>query len=163
MCSLVISIVFNDFGLYLDFDFLLYWIWLVYWILIGFLLTLAFTLDFDLHCNLAALLNMASEALGSDPVPSTSSGGPRQDDVEEPEFYEPVVNRHLYTSEVVTMWNLTKVVKELSTREQCVAFAENNDLVAKEKICRTHRVPMKVTYSTNRYVLINLQSWNADL
>lgn len=100
---------------------------------------------------------MASEASGSDPVPSTSSGGPSREEVEESEeLYEPFVNRHLYTSEVVTMWNLSKLIKEIATREQCVAFAESNDLVAKEKICRTHRVPMKVTYSTNRYLHINL-------
>ncbi|CAH4034364.1 unnamed protein product [Pieris brassicae] len=85
-----------------------------------------------------------------EPDPPTSSMlGIRPAFVEVLEDDGPVVGRYLYT-EVVMMWNLTKINKYLSTNEQCVAFAEENELVHSQKQCRTHRVPMKIAKSANK-------------
>ncbi|XP_022117869.1 uncharacterized protein LOC110995153 [Pieris rapae] len=62
----------------------------------------------------------------------------------------PVVNRHLCTDEVIAMWSLTKLYKNLGSNEQCVAFAEENGLMQSQKLCKTHRIPMKIAKSTNK-------------
>ncbi|CAG4969808.1 unnamed protein product [Colias eurytheme] len=61
-------------------------------------------------------------------------------------------NEEVHSREVARMWNLPKLVRELGTREQCVAFAEDHGLIKKEKICTYHRVPMRIYYSNNNTV-----------
>ncbi|KAI5646989.1 ISXO2-like transposase domain-containing protein [Phthorimaea operculella] len=84
------------------------------------------------------------------PRPSCSWDNPtaNQGVTEEP----PPVKRRLYTEEVLGMWNLTRVVKELGTREQAIAFAEEQGLVPAPPTCRVHRVPMHVDLSANNTV-----------
>lgn len=50
------------------------------------------------------------------------------------------------------MWNLTKVVRELGTQEQGVAFAIEQGLIPENKDCRVHRTPMNVDLTANRTV-----------
>ncbi|XP_054730830.1 uncharacterized protein LOC129239389 [Anastrepha obliqua] len=42
------------------------------------------------------------------------------------------------------MWNFSKVMQNLNTAEKCVAFAEENGLVLRSRLCRTHRTHMKL-------------------
>ncbi|RVE41304.1 hypothetical protein evm_014046 [Chilo suppressalis] len=84
----------------------------------------------------------ASEDLDPQPGPSQSRS-PTSDD-------EPYVDRHLYVEEIISMWNLSKIVRELGNRDQCVAFAEAQGLMPTEKLCCTHRTPMLIAASTNR-------------
>ncbi|RVE50395.1 hypothetical protein evm_004932 [Chilo suppressalis] len=84
----------------------------------------------------------ASEDLDPQPGPSQSRS-PTSDD-------QPYVDRHLYVEEIISMWNLSKIVRELGNRDQCVAFAEAQGLMPTEKLCRTtHRTPMLIAASTN--------------
>lgn len=76
------------------------------------------------------------------PVPGPSSRADFVDD-------GPVSDRHLYTEEVVQMWSLPKVVRELGTIDQCLKFAEENNMVQRQKMCRTHRTPMRLS-KTNK-------------
>ncbi|XP_047518897.1 uncharacterized protein LOC125058782 [Pieris napi] len=94
---------------------------------------------------------------GRDPVPEPSTSSISSMLRRRPAFLDdsddddgPVVGRDLYTEEVIMMWNLTKIMKNLSTNEQCVAFAEENGLVHSQKECSKHRKPMKIAKSTNK-------------
>lgn len=91
---------------------------------------------------------MAADQREVEPQPSTSAGfgGETADFVDD----GAPVDRHMFSSEVVNIWNLSKLVKTLGTNEQCVVFSEENDMVHSQKQCRTHRVSMKLAKSTNR-------------
>lgn len=91
------------------------------------------------------------------PQPSTSSASivPPDEEVDvahEAVLYGDYVRRHLYASEISKMWNISKLVRELSSREQCIQFSIENDLIPSEKICRIHKVPMRVEYGQNKNV-----------
>ncbi|XP_072943346.1 uncharacterized protein [Epargyreus clarus] len=137
-----------------------YTTWLRFWILFGLLYcsTLAHSfLDTDSTLSQLAMASGSSGSEHPEPGPSTSSGlgGPSAalEDVFDDDG--PFIDRHLYTEEVLKMWNLARVIKKTGTNEQCVAFAEENGLVLSEKLCRTHRTPMKIAKSTNR----SFDSW----
>ncbi|XP_047518895.1 uncharacterized protein LOC125058781 [Pieris napi] len=96
---------------------------------------------------------------GRDPLPEPSTSSISSmlrrrlaflDDSDDDDDDGPVVRRHLYTEEVIMMWNLAKIMKNLSTNEQCVAFAEEHGLVRSQKLCGKHRKPMKIIKSTNK-------------
>lgn len=84
----------------------------------------------------------------AEPIPSTSQAG--KDSIGED--HEPYAKRHLYTSEVLSMYNLAKLIRELGTRKQCIRFAEQQGLIKAEKICQTHKTKMNVNYSGNKTV-----------
>lgn len=64
----------------------------------------------------------------------------------------PPVKRRLYSEEVLRMWNLTKLVRELGTQEQGIAFAVEHGLIPESKECRVHRTPMKIDLNANQTV-----------
>lgn len=77
--------------------------------------------------NVLKLIIMMATSSSITPTPSTSREGERGCGEEFPPD-EPYVKRNLYSLEVLGMWNLSKIVRELSTREQCVTFAEEHGL-----------------------------------
>lgn len=50
------------------------------------------------------------------------------------------------------MWNLARVIRQLGTREQGIAFAVEQGLVRGEKLCPIHRVPMNIDLKANNTV-----------
>ncbi|CAG5014211.1 unnamed protein product [Parnassius apollo] len=58
------------------------------------------------------------------------------------------VKRRLYVSEILYMWNLSDIVRELGTNEQCAQFSENEGLILKERKCSKHKINMKISYSS---------------
>ncbi|CAG4920008.1 unnamed protein product [Colias eurytheme] len=54
---------------------------------------------------------------------------------------------HLYTEEVLNMWNMERILAELGTVEQCIAFSEDRGLISATKNCRYHRSPMTILTS----------------
>ncbi|XP_045492691.1 uncharacterized protein LOC123692091 [Colias croceus] len=93
-----------------------------------------------------------SENSGSGCKPGPASSGLVRGPTVEDNFDDegPVIHRNLYTEEVITQWNLARVIKKLGTNEQCVAFAEEQGLVLSEKQCSKHRIPMKIMKSSNK-------------
>ncbi|KAJ2937125.1 hypothetical protein O0L34_g19458 [Tuta absoluta] len=77
--------------------------------------------------------------MADDPIPSTSSASPSDaaatDAVPFAEFYGNYVRRRLYVEEMVNMYNLPKIVRDLGTREQCVIFSVQNQLIPDTKLC----------------------------
>ncbi|XP_046971060.1 uncharacterized protein LOC124538102 [Vanessa cardui] len=65
---------------------------------------------------------------------------------------EPPVKRSLYVEEVKKMYNLAKVMRKLGTPEQAISFAEENNMIPQTKMCRVHKKPMTVIFSSNRNV-----------
>ncbi|XP_046970304.1 uncharacterized protein LOC124537487 isoform X1 [Vanessa cardui] len=49
-------------------------------------------------------------------------------------------------------WNLAKVIHMLGTRQQAIAFAEENCMVPKSKMCNYHKKPMSIVYTNNKTV-----------
>ena len=45
------------------------------------------------------------------------------------------------------MWNFPKIIQNFDTTEKCISFAEEEGLILKSKLCRTHRIPMLVSLS----------------
>ncbi|XP_047518399.1 uncharacterized protein LOC125058366 isoform X1 [Pieris napi] len=80
--------------------------------------------------------------------PSTShsveSGSNFEDDL--------YVCRHLYVGEILPMYNLPRLVRQLGTREQCLAFAEEHGLILANKMCRVHRQLMRLDLTANTTV-----------
>lgn len=62
------------------------------------------------------------------------------------------VKRRLYTEEVLSMWNLLKLVHELAMSEQGIASAEKQELIVARINCRVHRAPMNVHLTANNTV-----------
>ncbi|CAH2042563.1 unnamed protein product, partial [Iphiclides podalirius] len=60
-------------------------------------------------------------------------------------------HRRLHAEELIKMPNWTMLFKKLQTREQCVEFAEEHGL-PKNKMCRHHRIPMRITYGNCKNV-----------
>ncbi|CAK1597792.1 unnamed protein product [Parnassius mnemosyne] len=58
------------------------------------------------------------------------------------------VKRRLYVSEIMFMWNLSDIVRELGTNEQCVRYSEDEGLVLKNRKCGKHKTNMKISYSS---------------
>lgn len=57
------------------------------------------------------------------------------------------VNRNLNVGEILDMWNLVDIVRELGTNELCVAYSEEQGLVLKKRMCPIHRSSMRIGYS----------------
>lgn len=55
------------------------------------------------------------------------------------ELYGEYVPRRLYVEEILRRMNMI-----MSTREQCIAFAEANNMVPVENRCHRHRTPMSI-------------------
>lgn len=53
------------------------------------------------------------------------------------DFYDDseYVDRHLNVGEVLAMWNLVRLIRELGTMEQCIAFSEDQGLLKHDKRC----------------------------
>lgn len=99
--------------------------------------------------------------MAEEPQPSTSSASVAPSDegvvaadatVSFDDLYGDCEARHLNVTEIASMWNITKLVRELGTREQCVEFAIQNELVDSVKMCRVHKIPMKISYTQNKNV-----------
>lgn len=60
--------------------------------------------------------------------------------------------RNITATEMLGIWSLFTLWRECGTVDQCVAFAEQHELIPSEKMCRTHRTPMKITKNTNQSV-----------
>lgn len=65
---------------------------------------------------------------------------------------QPPTKRHLYVTEIKSMYNLRKVIRTLGTREQAIAFAEEKGMIPSFKMCNYHKKPMLVEYSSNKTV-----------
>lgn len=55
-----------------------------------------------------------------------------------------MAKRHLTVEEVRGMWNLVKVYRQLGTREQAIAFAEDRGMIPRTKMCHHHKKEMKI-------------------
>lgn len=95
---------------------------------------------------------VALDKMADEQIPSTSAAVPAVTRVDDDVEAMPYVKRHLYTGEVLQMWNLARLIRQLGTREQCVNFAVSEGLILASKECRRHRKPMSIEYSTNRTV-----------
>ncbi|XP_050339641.1 uncharacterized protein LOC126765941 [Bactrocera neohumeralis] len=73
-------------------------------------------------------------------------------DFNEPSTSRGVRRSDLTVAELRRMWNITKVVQTFSTREQCIAFAEQEGLILSNKLCRKHKTPMIPTLLGNNTV-----------
>lgn len=60
--------------------------------------------------------------------------------------------RLMPASEVRKMWNLFKIIRFLGNREDCIKFAEEHNLILKEKICWKHKKPMAINLTCNKTV-----------
>lgn len=58
------------------------------------------------------------------------------------------VNRTLNKDEVLNHMNLTRLTRNLGTKEQCVAYSEEQGLVKTEMRCPVHRTSMKISYAS---------------
>lgn len=131
-------------------------------------LPLALFLDSDDDCTpvlpLATFLDFENSldrimaSTSCEPTPSTSREGAQDEPIatregaDADEVSGPYVKRHLYSSEVIGKWNLAKIIQDLGTREQCVAFAEEQGLIEREKKCYVHKLPMRIDFSANKNV-----------
>ncbi|XP_050339519.1 uncharacterized protein LOC126765890, partial [Bactrocera neohumeralis] len=43
------------------------------------------------------------------------------------------------------MWNIGKIIQTFDSKEKCISFAKEQELILKGKICRTHKVPMTLS------------------
>ncbi|RVE42446.1 hypothetical protein evm_012903 [Chilo suppressalis] len=67
---------------------------------------------------------------------------------------------HLYSEEVRLQWNLRKVHQTFATPDDCIRFAEENELMPREKMCAHHRSPMKlVRISQNVGTFRTIADW----
>ncbi|RVE52220.1 hypothetical protein evm_003139 [Chilo suppressalis] len=99
------------------------------------------------------VFDMASTSRILDPQPGPSQPRALTSDshAHEDIFMEdkPYVDRDLNVDEILAMWSLAKIVRQLGTRDQCVAFAEAQGLMPTQKLCRTHRTHMGIAASNN--------------
>lgn len=81
-----------------------------------------------------------------EPEAAPSSG---RDPLSVVDFYDDggYVNRALYVSEILEMWNLMDLVRHLNTDEKCAAYSIEHGLVRAERECRVHRKKMNIIYS----------------
>jgi hypothetical protein len=135
--------------------------WLFFWTLIPLLISTTFGLcvmDFDLLSDTFGVYFMDFDLLNiMEPIPSTSRG--LVDDME-PSTSHGVVEidssiaekRRLYTTEILQGWNLRRLITELGTRQQCIAFAEQHSLLQTMKLCRYHKQPMSIDLASDNNV-----------
>lgn len=84
--------------------------------------------------------------MSASPTPGPSSG---QDDQFEED--KPYVKRRKYTFEILKMYNLPRVMRNLGTVEKCTfTFSQEKSLVANQKLCPKHNIPMKIKQTTNK-------------
>ncbi|XP_045509270.1 uncharacterized protein LOC123704820 [Colias croceus] len=65
------------------------------------------------------------------------------------ELYGDYVPRRLYVDEILQRMNHARLVRECGTKEQCIEFAEANQMIPMQKLCPRHRSPMRIELTEN--------------
>ncbi|CAH0723505.1 unnamed protein product, partial [Brenthis ino] len=81
--------------------------------------------------------------LASSVLPSTSTH-PTSADIDNQPCDSLTKRVNPYVEEIRLQWNMNKVIQRLDTREQCLQFAEDRQLIPREKQCSYHRRPMSL-------------------
>lgn len=90
----------------------------------------------------AAELSVEQVVNSSDPLDTTSSGAPESSTA----GLSGLSGRRTgyLAGEILSQWNLRKVVARFGTKEQCVRYAEEHNILPREKMCKYHKAPMKL-------------------